>query len=107
MRDDQRNYAVVGVFVIAVTAGLVAWMAVLAGRTGPTDSYHVHFANVMGLSSGTQVLYQGYPVGMIEDIRPTVREGRPAFRLDLSVQRGWRIPEDSVATITASKSIPV
>jgi phospholipid/cholesterol/gamma-HCH transport system substrate-binding protein len=102
MRDDQRNYAIVGAFVIAMTAGLVVWIAVLAGRTGATDDYHVHFANVMGLSSGTQVLYQGYPVGMIEDIRSTVREGRQVFRLDLGLQRGWRIPEDSVATIAAS-----
>jgi phospholipid/cholesterol/gamma-HCH transport system substrate-binding protein len=102
MRDDQRNYVIVGTFVIAVTVGLVVWIAVLAGRTGATDDYHAHFANVMGLSSGTQVLYQGYPVGMIEDIRPAVREGRQVFRLDLSVERGWPIPEDSVATITAS-----
>jgi phospholipid/cholesterol/gamma-HCH transport system substrate-binding protein len=102
MRDDQRNYAIVGAFVIAMTAGLVVWIAVLAGRTGATDDYHVHFANVMGLSSGTQVLYQGYPVGMIEDIRSTVREGRQVFRLDLGLQRGWRIPQDSVATIAAS-----
>jgi phospholipid/cholesterol/gamma-HCH transport system substrate-binding protein len=102
MRDDQRNYAAVGAFVIAITAGLVVWIALLAGGTGETDDYHVHFANVMGLSSGTQVLYQGFPVGMIEDIRPTVREGQQVFRLDVSVERGWRIPEDSVATITAS-----
>jgi len=102
MRDDQRNYAVVGAFVIAMTVGLVVWIAVLAGRTGATDEYHLHFANVMGLSSGTQVLYQGYPVGMIEEIRPAVREGQQVFRLDVSVERGWRIPEDSVATITAS-----
>jgi phospholipid/cholesterol/gamma-HCH transport system substrate-binding protein len=102
MRDDQRNYAVVGVFVIAIIAGLVAWIAVLAGRTGPTDSYHVHFGNVMGLSSGTQVLYEGYPIGRIEEIRPTTREGRQVFRLDIGVEPGWRIPEDSTATITAS-----
>ena len=102
MRDDQRNYAIVGVFVIAVTVAFVAWIAILAGRTGATDDYHTYFENVMGLSSGTQVLYQGYPVGMIEEIRPTVREGLQAFRLDLSVERGWPIPEDSVATITAS-----
>jgi len=102
MRDDQRNYAIVGAFVIAMTAGLVVWIAILAGRTGATDDYHLHFANVMGLSDGTQVFYEGYPIGMIEEIRPTFREGRPVFRLDVSVQRGWRIPEDSVATITAS-----
>jgi phospholipid/cholesterol/gamma-HCH transport system substrate-binding protein len=102
MREDQRNYAVVGAFVIAITAGLIAWIAVLAGRTGAIDSYFVRFANVMGLSRGTEVLYEGYAVGMIEDIRPTIRDGRQIFRLDLSVQRGWRIPEDCVANITAS-----
>jgi phospholipid/cholesterol/gamma-HCH transport system substrate-binding protein len=102
MRDDQRNYAVVGVFVIAIAVGLIAWLAVLAGRTGATDSYHTRFANVMGLSSGTQVLYEGYPIGMIEDIEPTTRDGRQVFRLDVSVKRGWPIPEDSLATITAS-----
>jgi phospholipid/cholesterol/gamma-HCH transport system substrate-binding protein len=102
MRDDQRNYAIVGAFVIVVTVGLIAWLAVLAGRTGATDPYHVHFANVMGLSSGTQVLYEGYPIGVIEDIQPTIREGRQVFRLDLRVQRGWKIPEDCLATITTS-----
>jgi phospholipid/cholesterol/gamma-HCH transport system substrate-binding protein len=102
MRDDQRNYAIVGGFVIAMTAALVVWIAVLAGRTGATDDYHVHFANVMGLSDGTQVLYEGYPIGRIEQIRPTTRDGRQIFRLDVTVQRGWKIPEDSVATIAAS-----
>jgi phospholipid/cholesterol/gamma-HCH transport system substrate-binding protein len=102
MRDDQRNYVVVGAFVIAIGLGLIAWLAVLAGRTGATDPYHVHFANVMGLSSGTQVLYEGYPIGMIEDIQPTIKDGRQIFRLDLSVERGWRIPDDSMANITAS-----
>jgi phospholipid/cholesterol/gamma-HCH transport system substrate-binding protein len=102
MRENQRNYAVVGAFVIAMIVGFVVWIAVLAGRTGATDDYHVHFASVMGLSDGTQVFYEGYPIGMIEEIRPTTREGRQVFRLDVSVQRGWRIPEDSVATVTAS-----
>jgi phospholipid/cholesterol/gamma-HCH transport system substrate-binding protein len=102
MRDDQRNYVVVGAFVIAITVGLIAWLAVLAGRTGATDPYHVHFANVMGLSRGTQVLFEGYPIGMIEDIHPTLKDGRQIFRLDLSVERDWRIPDDSLANITAS-----
>ena len=102
MRDDQRNYAIVGAFVIAVTLGLLAWIAVLAGRTGATDEYHVHFTNVMGLSSGTQVLYQGYPIGMIEDIRATVREGRQVFRLDLGLELGLRIMNILYVTNTAS-----
>jgi phospholipid/cholesterol/gamma-HCH transport system substrate-binding protein len=48
------------------------------------------------------VLYEGYPIGMIEGIQPTVRDGRQIFRLEISVKRGWRIPDDSLASITAS-----
>ncbi len=56
----------------------------------------------MGLSRGTEVLYEGYAVGMIEEIQPMIRDGQQIFRLDLSIQRGWRIPEDCLANITAS-----
>ncbi len=39
MRDERRNYLVVGAFVLAMFAALLVWIAVLSGRTGVTDSY--------------------------------------------------------------------
>ncbi len=102
MRDERRNYAVVGVFVIAMLAGLLVWIAVLTGRTGATDPYYILYDNVLGLGAGTQVYFEGYSVGRIEDIAPVRADGRQRFRVDVSVRRGWRIPEDSVAEITAS-----
>jgi len=102
MRDDQRNYIFVGVFVIAAVAGLLLWLALLSGRTGSTEPYYLRFTNVLGLSEGTQIYYSGFPVGLIESIEP-IDDGDPQlFRLDVSIREGWRIPSDSVATITAA-----
>ncbi len=101
MRDAQKNYLLVGVFVLAMLAALVAWLTVLAGHTGATDSYYIAYDNVMGLSEGAQILYEGYPVGLIEEIAPTASRGG-GFRLDVGVRKGWKIPEDSIAQITQS-----
>jgi phospholipid/cholesterol/gamma-HCH transport system substrate-binding protein len=101
MRDDKRNYIVVGVFVIAMLVALILWIALLSGRTGATDSYYIIYDNVMGLKSGAEILYEGFPVGHIQGITPGEREGRRAYRVDVDVKRDWPIPEDSVATITA------
>jgi len=55
MRDDQRNYILVGVFVIAMITGLLVWLALLSGRTSATESYYLRYTNVLGLSEGTQI----------------------------------------------------
>ncbi len=102
MRDDTRNYLAVGAFVIAMGAALILWIALLSGGTGATDSYSMRYANVTGLDEGTQILYEGYPVGLIEQVSRVPDERDPHFLVDVSIQRGWRIPDDSVAEIKAS-----
>lgn len=99
MKSDRRNYVVVGGFVLAMAAALTVWITLLTGRTGPTDDYSVVYANVNGLKAGTRILYEGFPVGLIEAIDPVERDGQRVFRIDVSIQRGWPIPEDSVAII--------
>jgi len=101
MRNDKRNYIVVGAFVITMLVALILWIAVLSGRTGATDGYYIVYDNVMGLKTGVEILYEGFPVGHIEGISPEEREGRLAYRVDLTVKRDWPIPADSVAEITA------
>lgn len=101
MRDDKRNYIVVGAFVIMMLVALILWIAVLSGRTGATDAYYIVYDNVMGLKTGAEILYEGFPVGHIESISPEEREGRRSYRVDVSVKRDWPIPEDSVAKVTA------
>lgn len=102
MRDNRVNYIVVGMFVIAMLAALLVSLALLTGRTGPTDTYYAVYDNVSGVGTGTQVLYEGFNVGQVEEIVPVQRNGKTRFQVVLSVREGWRIPADSVAMIAAS-----
>lgn len=102
MRSNKINYLVVGSFVILAIAGLVVAVALLSGRTGPTDSYYAVYSNVTGVKFGTQVLYEGYPVGQVVKVTPEPNQGRMQFRVDFDVQKGWQIPNNSVAQIGAA-----
>lgn len=102
MRHANTNYLIVGVFVVAVLIGLIVSVGLLTGRTGPTDSYHAVFDNVTGVKYGTQVLFEGFPVGQVEEVSPFKQEGKLTFRVDMSIQEGWHIPDDSIAHIQAS-----
>ena len=101
MRDDRRSYIAVGAFVVAMVAALVVWLAALSGRGFAAHRYSVVYDNVLGLAEGTQVLYEGFPVGQIAGIEPLEREGKRAFRVELGIRRDWKLPEDSVAAIAA------
>jgi phospholipid/cholesterol/gamma-HCH transport system substrate-binding protein len=102
MRDDQKNYILVGVFVIAMLAGLLLWLALLSGRTGATDAYSIRYSDVLGLSAGsTRIYFGGFPVGKIESIERIDDDDPRLFQLNVSVTRDWKIPQDSVAKITA------
>ena len=102
MRNARVNYAVVGGFVLGMLAVLVAMVALLAGRTGATDRYTTHFANVTGVKYGTKVSFEGFVVGQVEDIRPERDGGQVNFLVRLAIRRGWPIPVDSRARVTAS-----
>lgn len=103
MKDNRTNYVVVGAFVLLMLGALVVALAVLTGRTGPTAPYFTTYNNVGGLKYGTQVLYEGFPIGQVESIQPLRgADGQTRFRVNVSVQDGWPIPVDSVARIAAS-----
>lgn len=102
MTSAKVNLTLVGAFVLAGAVSLVLALAWLAGRSGPTDTYYTFYGNVTGLKYGSQVLYEGYPVGQVEKIQPIEQQGRMLFRIKMSVTRGWKIPEDSVARSEAS-----
>jgi phospholipid/cholesterol/gamma-HCH transport system substrate-binding protein len=103
MNGGKINYVVVGAFVLAMAAALVVSLAVLMGRTGATDDYYAIYRNVTGVKFGTQVLYEGYPIGQVEKVTPVPSESGMGFRVDFGVAEDWRIPEDSVAVITAPR----
>ena len=102
MRNHFLNYTAVGVFVAAMIAALVVALSLLAGRTGPTDSYSVVLDDVTDVKYGTIVRFAGYPIGQVEGIDPEYSAGKYRFRLHIAVTEGWQFPQDSVARIAAS-----
>jgi phospholipid/cholesterol/gamma-HCH transport system substrate-binding protein len=101
MRSPKINYLIVGLFVCAMIAVLVVSIAMVTGRTGVVDPYYTVYDNVTGVKYGTQVIYEGYPIGQVEKVTPGERDGRMEFRVDFTVTQGWRIPEDSQIEIAA------
>lgn len=102
MRNHFLNYTAVGIFVAAMIAALVVSLSMLAGRTGPTDSYSVVLDDVTDVKYGTIVRFAGFPIGQVEEINPEYHEGKYRFRLHISVKEGWKFPQDSIARIAAS-----
>ena len=99
MYKQRVNYVIIGVFVTAMVILSAASVALLTGRTGPSERYFVILDNVSDVKYGTQVRYEGYPIGQIEGITPIIDGPGMKFRLDVSLRRGWRIPSDSVARV--------
>ena len=99
MRKHHMNYVIVGGFVVAMVLSVLALGMLLAGRVGARDAYFTVLDNVADVGFGTQVRYEGYPVGQVEDIEPVAEGARMRFRVTLSIAEGWRIPADSIARI--------
>lgn len=102
MNTAKINYVAVGMFITAALVGMIVAMAMLSGQTGATDAYHSVYRNVTGVKFGTQVLYEGYPIGQVEDVTPVAEGSAMKFRVDYEVREGWQIPDNSVARIGAS-----
>ena len=113
MDSTRRSYVLVGLFVILILAGLMYSLVRLSGWGAETDPYFTVFPNVTGINTGTKVLYEGFDVGRVTGVRVlTAKEASelresPApishtlFRLDFEVEKGWPIPADATAEITA------
>ncbi len=101
MRNSKINYLIVGTFVLTMLVGLIVSMAMLSGRTGATDTYYTVYKNVTGVKFGTQVVYEGYPIGQVEEVIPQPDGALMRFKVVFEVMEGWRIPEDSIGKIEA------
>lgn len=102
MYSKTTNYVLIGAFVSAMLLAAIVSLALISGRTGPSDRYTIVMDNVTDVKFGTQVRYEGYPIGQVEEITPLSDGARMRFRLDVSVRKGWRIPTDSLARIGSS-----
>ncbi|NOX09860.1 MAG: MCE family protein [Gammaproteobacteria bacterium] len=102
MRNPKVNYFAVGSFVLLMLVGLIFSMALLTGRTSDTTTYYAVYDNVADVKFGTQVLYEGYPIGQVEQVTPFSEGARVRFKTELSVLEDWHIPDDSSAQIVSS-----
>ena len=102
MKRDTVNYFAVGGFVLAGLIALGALLLVLTGQRGPEDDYVVRYRNVSGIRIGTPVFYEGYRIGQVSAIDPEHEAGGTHYRVTLSVQNDWPIPEDSIAAALAT-----
>ena len=100
MRDSQKNYLLVGTFLLVLFGAFVVWIGVLSGISNATNRFYMEFENVMGLTEGAQILYEGYPVGEIEHIVLARGPETSMYRVEVSIRDGWTIPQDSLAVIT-------
>ena len=102
MKRDTINYFVVGVFVLTLFVLFLLVLYRITGSTGATDEYYVTYDNVAGIKFGTPVLYEGFQIGQVEDIKPEFPDGDTHYRLTVSIKKGWKIQQDSIARVEAS-----
>jgi phospholipid/cholesterol/gamma-HCH transport system substrate-binding protein len=99
--EERVNYALVGLFVLALSAVFVAavtWLAT-AGDEKAYDAYEAYTAeSVSGLSPKAPVKYRGVDVGRVRDIALD-RDNPERVRLLLEIERGTPIKVDTVAVL--------
>ena len=97
MKRENINYVVVGSFVLIVVACFFVFLYQISGSSGPTDKYFATYKNVTGIKFGTPVSFEGYQIGQVEEIIPIRQDGKTNYRLVLSIQEDWPVPQDSIA----------
>jgi phospholipid/cholesterol/gamma-HCH transport system substrate-binding protein len=102
MKRDTINYFSVGLFVLVGLALLMYAMYHLVSGIGDRDVYYTRYRNVAGVSPGTLVTYEGYNLGHVSAVEPVRTQEGLQYQVEMRVQKGWRIPADSVARIYAN-----
>ncbi|HEX6828363.1 MAG TPA: MlaD family protein, partial [Burkholderiales bacterium] len=65
MKRESVNYALVGSFVLLMFVALLYGLYRVTGHQRQQDTYYISLANVAGISDGSTVSYEGYPVGNV------------------------------------------
>ena len=69
-----------------------------------TDTYHIVYDNISGLTESNPVEINGYHAGVVQDIR-LINDGSGRIHVALSVDKNFNIPKDSKAEITTASLI--
>lgn len=101
--ETKASYVLVGAFTLAVIAVAFAYILWVAGSSDNKAQavYTINFqGSVSGLSVTAPVLLNGVRVGQVSDIRLSRRDVG-AVHVEISVDQGTPIREDSVASLEA------
>lgn len=69
-----------------------------------TDTYHIVYDNIAGLTKSNPVEINGYQAGIVQDVK-LVNDGSGRIVVSLSVDKHFNIPRDTKAEITAASLI--
>lgn len=69
-----------------------------------TDTYHIVYDNIAGLTESNPVEINGYQAGVVQDVK-LVNDGSGRILVSLSVDKHFNIPRDTEAEITTATLI--
>jgi phospholipid/cholesterol/gamma-HCH transport system substrate-binding protein len=99
--EGRINYTIVGLFVVLLFAGLIAfafWLGKYGGKQ-EYDYYNVYMSeSVSGLSPDVSVKYRGVDVGTVEHIGINPKNSEEVELL-LKIKQGTQIKVDTTATL--------
>lgn len=69
-----------------------------------TDTYHIVYSNISGLTESNPVEINGYQAGVVQDVK-LINDGSGRILVTLSVDKNFNIPRDTKAEITTATLI--
>lgn len=99
--ETRANYALIGLFTLAVLGaafGFVSWFAGLGGGNDRREIRIVFSGSVTGLTRGSNVLFNGFRVGEVKDIQLFPDDPRSIFAI-AEIARTTPVREDTRARI--------
>ncbi len=103
MIEPKVNYALLGLFVLVLGAGLIgvgAWLSAGGNGEAEYDPYVTYVESVSGLKVNAPVTYRGVEVGRVRGIALDARNPEQVC-LSLEILHGTPIKMDTVATLSA------
>jgi len=100
MKQANINYFWVGLFVLTMGTLLMATLFEISGNYRNTEPYYVEYSELTDVHIGTEVTYGGYQIGRVSAITPIRGNGKTVYKVKMSIQKGWKIPSNSIARIS-------
>ena len=101
--ETKVNYAVVGTFVLVLSAAIIAGVLWLGSSRGARKSYETYVAffveSVSGLNVRAPVKYKGVDVGSVREIAIDIQDPE-RVRVVLEIERGVPLKEDTFAVLS-------